>query len=79
MPSSFSTVKGWIKSIPNEENRRLVHKFVSFMESTDNSENYKRGNLTVVMFFAKYLDSKSLSESTLKKEDIIVKVGFNRI
>ena len=41
------------------------------MESTDTSENYRRGNLIVVIFFAKYLGSKSLSESTLKKEDII--------
>lgn len=71
MPSSLSTVKGWIESIPNNESRSLVHRFVSFMESTDTSENYRRGNLIVVVFFAKYLGGKSLAKSAVNKEDII--------
>lgn len=41
------------------------------MDTTDTSENYRRGNLIVVIFFVKYLGYKSLSESTLNKEDII--------
>lgn len=70
MPSSLASVKGWIKSIPNEENRRIVHKFVGFMESTDTSDNYRRGNLIVVIFFAKYLESKSIAD-VKQKNDII--------
>ncbi len=70
MPSSFATVKGWTKSILNEGNRNLVNEFVSFMETTDTSENYRRGNLIPVIFFAKYLEGKSLSE-VREKSDII--------
>ena len=71
MPSSLSSVRGWIKSIPNERNRKAVQEFASFMDTTDTSENYRRGNLIVVIFFVKYLGNKILSESTLNKEDII--------
>lgn len=71
MPSSLSSVKGWIKSIPNEGNRKIVQEFVKFMETTDTSENYRRGNLIVVIFFAKFLDSRNLSEVN-GKTDIII-------
>lgn len=70
MPSSLATVKGWIKSIPNEENRQLVHKFVTFMDTTDTSENYRRGNLIVTIFFAKHLERRSLFKVN-EKSDII--------
>jgi hypothetical protein len=71
MPSSLASVKGWISSIPNEKNRRLVHEFVSFMETTDTSENYRRGNLIPVILFARYLDgNKNLSEIN-QKSDVI--------
>jgi hypothetical protein len=70
MPSNLATVKGWIKSIPNEMNRRIVYEFVAFMETTDTSENYRRGNLIVVIFYAKFLGSKRLTE-TDSKSDII--------
>ena len=67
MPSSIATVKQGIESIPNENNRGLAYKF---LETTDTSENYRRGNLIVVVFFAKFLDAKNLSEVN-RKNDII--------
>ena len=70
MPSRLASVKQRIESLLNEENRRIVHEFTTFMETTDTSENYRRGNLIVVIFLAKYLDGKGLSESTVNKEDI---------
>jgi hypothetical protein len=63
MPSSLASVKEWVKSIPNERNRSIVEKFVSFMETTDTSENYRRGNLIVVIFFARFLGNKNISGS----------------
>jgi integrase/recombinase XerD len=66
----FLPLKGGIKSISNEENRTIIQEFVTFMETTDTSENYRRGNLIVVIFFAKHLDSKGLSEIN-QKSDII--------
>lgn len=62
MPSSLASVKQGIESIPDEENRQIVYEFATFMETADTSENYKRGNLIVAIFFAKYLGSKSLRE-----------------
>lgn len=70
MPSSFVSVKGWIKSIFNEKNRRIVEEFVSFIETTDTSENYRRGNLIVVIFFARFLGNRNISE-VKGKVDII--------
>lgn len=63
MPSSLAAVKGWIQTIPNEGNKKIVQEFVAFMETTDTSENYRRGNLIVVIFFAKFLGSRILSEA----------------
>jgi integrase/recombinase XerD len=70
MPSSITTVKLGIESIPNENNRRLVYKFLGFMETTDTSENYRRGNLIVVVLYAKFLGDKNLSEVN-RKDDVI--------
>ena len=72
MPSSLATVIGWIeKSILNKENQQLVHLFVEFMQKTDTSQKYQRGNLIVVIQFAKHLGlNKRLSEIE-RKEDII--------
>ena len=71
MPSSLATVKGWIQSIPNEGNRKILHEFVAFMETTDTSENYRRGNLIVVIFFARFLGSRNFSEVNGKDDAII--------
>jgi hypothetical protein len=57
MPSKLQTVIGWISGIPNEENQRLLSRFVDFMGGTDTSEKYQRVNLIVVVLFAKYLAS----------------------
>ena len=70
MPSSIATVKQGIESIPNENNKRLVYKFLGFKETTDTSENYRRGNLIVVVFYAKFLGDKNLSEVHRKDEVI---------
>jgi integrase/recombinase XerD len=66
MPSSLVAVKEGIISIPNENNRRLVYKFLGFMETTDTSENYQRGNLIVVVFYA-----KSLGTDVNTKDEVI--------
>jgi hypothetical protein len=55
MPSSLAAVKEGVKSIPNEKNRRLIYDFLGFMETSDTSENYRRGNLIVVVFYGKFL------------------------
>ena len=70
MPSSLASVKEWVKSVPNERNRSIVEKFVSFMETTDTSENYRRGNLIVIIFFARFLGNRNISE-VKGKVDII--------
>jgi hypothetical protein len=70
MPSSLGAVKDGIKSIPNENNRRLVHKYLGFMETTDTSENYRRGNLIVIVLYAKFLDTKDLTDVN-RKDDVI--------
>lgn len=72
MPSNLSTVISWIdKSVPNEENRRLLHKFVDYMKGTDTSEKYQRVNLIVVILFAKSLGLDRRISELDKKEDII--------
>jgi integrase/recombinase XerD len=70
MPSSITAVREGIKSIPNENNRRLVYKFLGFMDTTDTSENYRRGNLIVIMLYAKFLGPNDLSDVN-RKDDII--------
>jgi hypothetical protein len=70
MPSTYPTVKGWIESIPNAENRKIIYDFVTFMDSTDTSMNYRRGNLIVVIFFARHLQDKNISEVNSKGEII---------
>ena len=70
MPSSIATVKQGIESIPNENNKRLVYKFLGFKETTDTSENYRRGNLIVVVFYAKFLGDKNLSEYTERMKSL---------
>ncbi len=70
MPASLTTVKGWIKTIPSEKNREVVSEFASFMDTTDTSENYRRGNLIVVIFFARFLDNRNISEVNSKNEVI---------
>jgi integrase/recombinase XerD len=73
MPSSLATVIGWIdKSIPNEENRSLVHKFVEFMKGTDTSEKYQRVNLIVVIRFARFLGPDHRLSDVKKQEEIVV-------
>ena len=64
MPSSLATVIGWIeKSIPNEHNQRLVHRFVEYMQGTETSEKYQRVNLIVIILFAKFLGPKARSQT----------------
>lgn len=75
MPSSLATVIGWIDSNKsaelNDENRRLLYKFVDFMKGTETSEKYQRVNLIVVILFAKSVGpGKCLSEVN-RKEEII--------
>jgi hypothetical protein len=72
MPSSLATVISWIdKSIPNIENRRLVHKFVDFMQGTDTSEKYQRVNLIVIIRFARFLGPGHRLSDVNKQQEIV--------
>ncbi|CAN5215791.1 hypothetical protein BH18THE2_BH18THE2_07770 [soil metagenome] len=62
MPSKISTVIGNISGIPNEANKKCIYKFYDFMHENDTSQNYQRGNLIVIIAFAKFLGELRLSE-----------------
>lgn len=61
MPSKISTVLEKVTEIPNEANRKMVYEFYNFMLENDTSQNYQRGNLIVIIAFAKSLDGLSLT------------------
>ena len=50
-----------VTEIPNEANRKMVYEFYNFMLENDTSQNYQRGNLIVIIAFAKSLDGLSLT------------------
>jgi integrase/recombinase XerD len=62
LPSKVSTVLAKVSEIPNEANRKLVYEFYDFMRENDTSESYQRGNLIVIICFAKFLNELGLTK-----------------
>lgn len=72
LPSSLQTVIGWIdKSIPNNEDPRLLHRFVNFMHGTDTSEKYQRVHLIIALLFVKFHSPSKRVSDIDKQQDII--------
>ena len=71
MPSSLAAVIKRIDvSLSNAKNKKLIHRFVDFMKSTDISERYQKDNLFVILLYARHLGDKELSNVD-SKQDII--------
>jgi hypothetical protein len=54
----------------NNKNKKLIHRFVDLMKSTDISEKYQKDNLFVILLYARFLGDKELSIVN-RKQDII--------
>jgi integrase/recombinase XerD len=70
MPSNLASVVKRIESLSYDNNKKLIHRFVDYMKSTDISEKYQKDNLFVIILYARYLGDRELS-AVDKKQDII--------
>jgi hypothetical protein len=71
MPVKLSTTVKSISSIPNPTNATLLGEFYEYMKANGTSESYQNGNLKILIYFARFLGTKTEFYDINKKEQIV--------
>ena len=70
MPTKLTTTIEKIKRLSNSINSRLIFEFHNFMKENGASEGHQNNNLKIILSFAQFINSTSLTEID-KKDDIL--------
>jgi hypothetical protein len=71
MPFQYSTIIKKINEIPNEDNVKIVNKFLEYMINNGSSENHQINNLKCIINFAKYLSKDITFDNIIDKDQVI--------
>lgn len=71
MPVKLTTTIAGISLISNSMNKALLYEFNQCMKSIGTSENYQNGNLKIMIYLARFLDSNIDFYQIQKRQQII--------